>query len=214
MEDLRPRRSFGRRSECRDASLIVIACEGRVTEPRYFEALASAYAPTPSRVKVKILELPDGHSAPEHVLAGLDRYRKAESLKRGDELWAVIDFDRWGERKLSEVAAAAVQKDYQLVVSRPCFEFWLLLHFRSPSELENSLTSLEEGGCEAARELLRDASGSSAKHLPEVARLMALVPRAIENAKALDAEPTQRFPLFPGSHVYRLAERISRTTVS
>jgi len=214
VEELRPRRSFGRRSECRDASLIVIACEGRVTEPRYFEALASAYAPSPSRIKIKILELPDGHSAPEHVLAALDQYRKAESLKRDDELWAVIDFDRWGEGKLSKVAAAVVQKDYHLAVSKPCFEFWLLLHFRGPAELENSLTSLEQGGCEAARELLRGANGSAAKHLPEVARLMPLVPRAIENAKALDAEPAQRFSLSPGSHVFRLAERISQTAVS
>ena len=46
----------------------------------------------------------------------------------------MLDVDRWGDAKLSEIGRLCHQKGYALAVSNPCFELWLLLHLRSLDE--------------------------------------------------------------------------------
>jgi hypothetical protein len=209
MEVLRPRRSFVRRSGFRDARLIVIACEGAKTERAYFEELVATLVQRPSRVHVELLERGDGLSAPEHVLKNLDDFRKQYLRSSDDELWAVIDYDRWGESKLSKIASLAQQKQYQLAVSRPCFEFWLLLHHQDPSELSTAdLSSMEAKGCEAVAELLRAVVGSASKSLTNAASYMQLVGTAIDRAASLDTNPELRWPSAPGSRVYQTVRSI------
>ena len=209
MEDLRPRRSFVRRSGFRDARLIVIACEGAKTERAYFEELVATLVQRPSRVHVEVLERGDGLSAPEHVLKSLDDFRKQYLRSPDDELWAVIDYDRWGEAKLSRIASLAQQKQYHLAVSRPCFEFWLLLHHRDPRDISAAeYSTMEAKGCEAVAELLRVAAGSASKSLTMAASYMPLVGIAIDRAASLDINPDLRWPSAPGSRVYRTVQTI------
>jgi len=165
-----PRRSFTRRSGYRDSRLIVIASEGTRTEPAYFEALRDYLLTSPSRVHVEVLRRePGSPSAPEYVIEQLDSFKRSWKLSSDDELWAVIDYDRWGEAKLSTVATAASQKSYHLAISRPCFEVWRLLHFEDLSLLPAvDREALDQGGCDAITKRVRQACGACGKNMGDV----------------------------------------------
>ena len=119
-----------RREAFRDARLIVIASEGKDTERIYFKALAKEYSNP--RVHVHILERSvdeQNNSSPEHVLKQLNDYKSQYELEADDELWLVVDKDRWTEAMLSRVATECSQEvAMHMALSNPCFELWLLLH--------------------------------------------------------------------------------------
>lgn len=100
-----------RREAFRDARLIVIASEGKDTERIYFKALAKEY--TNPRVHVHILERSvdeQNNSSPEYVLKQLNNYKSQYELEDDDELWLVVDKDRWTEAMLSRVATECSQE--------------------------------------------------------------------------------------------------------
>jgi len=100
-----------RRSGYRNPKLIIIASEGTYTEKKYFEDLAVSYA-IPN-LHVEVLDRLDSGSDPESVLKALDKFRSQYSLRLNyDELWLVIDVDRWPIKKLSEVSSLCDQKNY------------------------------------------------------------------------------------------------------
>lgn len=106
-----------RQEAFRDARLIVIASEGKDTERIYFKALAKEY--TNPRVHVHILERSEAeqnNSSPEHVLKQLNDYKEQYALEADDELWLVIDKDRWTEAMLSRVATECAQGCSTLVL--------------------------------------------------------------------------------------------------
>jgi len=209
MENVRPRRTFIRKSGYRDALLIVIACEGTATEPAYFEAVKQKLLSWPSRVHVEILKRGSTRSAPEYVVSTLDGFRRDYHLKKDDELWIVIDFDRWGEKKLSEQLSLVFQKGYHAAVSRPCFELWLLLHLVKPSDLsQDDMDVLQERGCDVAKNLIRRFAGSYSKSLSDVDLYIGNVKQAIAGAKELDIYPDDRWPNTIGTRVYKLMESI------
>ena len=126
-----------RREAFRDARLIVIASEGKDTERIYFKALAKEY--TNPRVHVHILERSEAeqnNSSPDHVLKQLNDYKSQYELEADDELWLVVDKDRWTEAMLSRVATECSQEvAMHMALSNPCFELWLLLHIEDSALL-------------------------------------------------------------------------------
>jgi len=124
----RRKRPLDRTIPCyRDAKIIVIAAEGEKTERKYFES--PIFRST--RVQVMVLETKEGHSAPKHVHRRLLEFARKTQLQTDDELWLVLDRDRWPEKQLAEVCAEALKvgkNSAQLAVSNPCFELWLYLH--------------------------------------------------------------------------------------
>ncbi len=207
---MKNRRSFTRKSGFRDTNLIVIACEGYLTENRYFKELKSKYAVFPSRINIEIIEreTPE-NSAPEYVLQEVDNKRKKLDLRAEDEVWILIDFDRWKEKKIASIAKQALQKGYLLALSNPCFEAWLLLHWISekainPAELED----LRKEGCAAVAGKIREIRGHYNKELNDASEYMEHVERAIANARSLDLNPDDRWPHSFCSRVYLLCERI------
>ncbi len=109
----------------RDARIIVVASEGKDTERIYLHALANEFSNP--RVHVHILERSEeeqNNSSPEHVLKQLNDYKGQYALEADDELWLVIDKDRWTEAMLSRVAAVCVQDNFMhMALSNPCFVF-------------------------------------------------------------------------------------------
>ena len=79
-------------SHVKDTRLIIIATEGTETEKQYFEIFKKR------RVQVVIIPTPDNRSAPDHVLSRLDRYAEDYDIGGEDELWLMVDTDRWGEK--------------------------------------------------------------------------------------------------------------------
>lgn len=122
-------------------AIFVIAAEGSDTELFYFRHIKSLLERLQlgRLVKVEPLERPtilskagkpekDTRSDAEAVIELLDGYRSKYSIKEGDELWCIIDRDRWLARNIAAAAQHCRQKDYEFCMTTPCFEFWLLLH--------------------------------------------------------------------------------------
>ena len=133
MPEKRAFRPWVRKSGVRDSRLIIIASEGTNTEKYYFENLVAAYFNP--RIHVEVLDRIETGSDSQRVLRQLDNFRREYKIKqKDDELWLVIDVDRWRSAKLADVARLALQKKVELAVSNPCFELWLLLHHRDLGE--------------------------------------------------------------------------------
>jgi hypothetical protein len=204
-----------RASGNRDAKLIIIATEGEVTEKKYFEDLAFAYQ-RPD-IYVKVLEKVNPGSDPEAVITQLDDFRRQYSRRKNfDELWLVVDVDRWNQKKLSAVGVMCIQKNYGYAVSNPCFELWLLLHLKSLGEYplatlqefrENKRTHPKHGRTRLEIELI-SLLGSYNKSNPDTSKFIINVQIAIERTKALDVNMDHRWPNDLGSRVYLLAEKV------
>lgn len=201
----------------RDARLIVIAAEGKDTERIYFEALANKYINP--RVHVHILKREkeeQNNSSPKHVLRQLVDYEKQYELESDDELWLVVDRDRWTDEMLSNVATKCAQDYYlHIALSNPCFELWLLLHLvdvalLSPEErqlwIENRRAS--KNANPYLKVLLRQAMGSYHEANYDAEMLIEHVGEAIDRAKSLDTNLTDRWPQTLGTRVYLLAESV------
>ncbi|MDD3585603.1 MAG: RloB family protein [Thermoguttaceae bacterium] len=106
---------------------IFIAMEGRKTEPRYFQALKK----TLRRDFVILVPNPNDESSPDRVLARLQEYVSSQDdfdLDNGDLACLVLDVDE--HSTLKNACDAAQNANFDVFVSNPCFELWLLLHFK------------------------------------------------------------------------------------
>lgn len=129
MPPQKPRRVKRGRPSRSDQPRILILCEGTRTEPNYFGGFKKAQRLT----SVVVRPLRSGQVGP----AGLLR-RVREELKEDsgwDEVYCILDHDGRDaeidsfEKKLAAVDLQTDSCDIKMVLSRPCFEFWLLLHF-------------------------------------------------------------------------------------
>lgn len=120
------RRKIGRRPP---KIRITIVCEGRLTEPSYFSDLArhcgalvaidlvlERGAGVPLSVVDKAIELlaPKGGAG--------------DSFEERDQVWAV--FDRDVHPRFMEAVNKAEAAGISVAYSNPCFELWLVLHYR------------------------------------------------------------------------------------
>ena len=206
-----------RREAYRDARLIVIASEGKDTERIYFKALAKEY--TNPRVHVHILERSEdeqNNSSPEHVLKQLNDYKGHYELESDDELWLVVDRDRWTEAMLSRVATECAQDNFMHVaLSNPCIELWLLLHLVDATLLTSEEEQLwmenrrkSKNADPYLKVRLRQEMGSYHESSYDAKMLIEHVDVAIARAEALDKNPADRWPQTLGTRVYLLAESV------
>ena len=111
---------------------ILIVCEGTETEPQYLKAF---YRQTRNRaVDVEIV----GEGATPKTLVERALLRKKiaekEAKRRGEEylkyrdVWCVFDIDQ--HPYVDDARQQARDNGINLAISNPCFELWLLLHFR------------------------------------------------------------------------------------
>ena len=201
----------------RDARLIVIASEGKDTERIYFKALAKEY--TNPRVHVHILKRSEdeqNNSSPEHVLKQLDDYKGHYELESDDELWLVVDRDRWTEAMLSRVATECAQDNFMHVaLSNPCIELWLLLHLVDATLLTTEEQQLwienrrrSKNADPYLKVRLRQEMGSYHESSYDAKMLIEHVEVAITRAKSMDKNPADRWPQTLGTRVYLLAESV------
>ena len=116
----------------RDYRLFAIACEGSVRERDYFEC----FEVLSSRISVDLIADVDEdgnvvvshNSSPDHVLQRAQVYANNTDLIDGDQMWIVVDVDRWPEEQLSILAQECYSRGWNLAISNPCFEVWLCYH--------------------------------------------------------------------------------------
>ena len=117
-----------------------------------------------------------------------------------DEAWLVVDRDEWSEKDLAVLFAWSQESEnYEIALSNPKFEYWLLLHF------ENATSSLSSSQC----------SNKLRIHMPKYdERLrssqinLASINMAVKRAQKQDNPPCDTWPTTTGTTVYRLVERI------
>jgi len=183
----------------RDTKLIIIACEGEKTEKQYFSAPHFKH----HKIQIKILESEDGNSSPRAVHRRLRNFAMETELGHGDQLWLVIDRDRWTDSMLSQICSEAVRGKLaaNVALSNPSFELWLVLHL---NELENKPISNVEL-IQKLQHLLGGYSKSNIKH----EQFIEGINKAILRAEALDINKTHRWPQNPGTRVYILVKEIA-----
>lgn len=210
---MRKRKDFVRLEGVRSARLVVIASEGRCTESIYFSAVKdNLCAPN---VHVEILSRDTNDSSPESVYDQIAGFMNRYNIEDDDELWLVIDRDRWHERMLSQVAQLCSQNSHlHFCMSNPCFELWLLLHLEDIREYDDgtaeelALNRKNSAGVTWLKKRMRDLLGAYSEANYDAYRLLPFTPQAISIAKEIDTNPNDRWPQSVGTRVYLLMESI------
>lgn len=121
--------NLGRRGARRPARrqtkrAILLVTNGRVTERQYLNEVAQRANTSTQRVKVQVID--------KEPVTMLKELRSPKGDVSGyDEIWLVIDAD--GHDRSSIIRAcrkrSTKHQRWDCVVSRPCFEVWLVAHY-------------------------------------------------------------------------------------
>jgi hypothetical protein len=200
---MRHRGDLRRRPPSRERRrLILVVCEGKVTEPKYFRALRIHF-----HTRTLEIVIDDQHGTPKTLVeravelkrqATTEAKRQRDDNLAYDEVWCVFDVDE--HPLLPEARQQAQVNGISLAISNPCFELWALLHFQNQTAAEDR---------NKVRELLKRHIPKYDKELPA----QILIPRlekAMESARHLDhlADLAGAPGKNPSTGVYRLVERI------
>ncbi|TWI65755.1 RloB-like protein [Desulfobotulus alkaliphilus] len=175
---------------------VLIVCEGEKTEPAYFEAMRKDLRLSSANIRVT----GDSGSAPISVVNyGLEHH------KNYDRVFCVFDKDRHGSYQpaLDRLKGKKLPK-IRAIVSAPCFEFWLLLHFEKTTR--NFDTKGSGSICENVIAALRKprlypgyakGRGDACSHLKD------RLPQAMKNAREVLAhcERSQSWETFTEVHL-------------
>lgn len=109
--------------------LILIVCEGEKTEIKYFEELKKLYKL--SQVTIDSKSDSDPKSVVERAIEIID-----DKKKKYDYVYCVIDVDRHANLKdaktlVKQHSKSRKKTQIQLIISCPCFEYWILLHYQN-----------------------------------------------------------------------------------
>ncbi len=170
-----------------------LVCEGEVTEPSYFNQLKNLYRDS----IIDIVQLKEKQPAPTYLIK---RANKAEpDLKSGDELWIILDTDKWTKEHFEELERWAHQRDSRNVaISKPCFEIWLVFHEQNPKDC----------GKRACQTYFQQNIAHGAKEIRSNWLTSEKLKNAVTRAKDRDRNNYGFVPDTPTSRVYRLIENI------
>lgn len=121
--------------ELNPKKIIIISCEGSNTEPAYFKAIKEKLSNHISAlIKIELVPKEPGASEPRDIVCNLDEFLHTEYDYKGeydDELWVVWDREKVNARKenILNILPECREKNYNIAMTNPLFEFWLLLHF-------------------------------------------------------------------------------------
>ena len=192
----RKNRAYKKGDPFRDATLFVIVCEGAKREGAYFEALAD----NSKRIKVRIIPPENDKSSPEWLLNNASKaVDKEYQLGEGDQLWFVLDVDRWEKEQLHRLGKTCDEneKKWFCAISNPCFEVWLFMHY-------NDITKSASKSCQEFKAELHTLTKES--YNKNIA--VKFVDDAIKRAKAVDENPTHYMPTEKTTKVYQLVEAL------
>ena len=127
----RKAKNFERAIEWRNSNeLVLIVCEGEKTEPNYLRGLQRALRI--SNATINILDTDHGTDPVSVLNAAIEEFEKDASLY--DRVYCVFDRDGHANYvealNLAKNHALAKRNVLFVANSVPCFEIWLLLHFK------------------------------------------------------------------------------------
>lgn len=176
----------------RDARRFFIIAEGE-REDRYFSWFQGK---NPKRLVIEIIERQGFGSAPQNMLKRLEHFLPESARLEGDQIWFVLDVDRWPREAIEELNQfVQLHQDWNIAVSNPSFEVWLYYHIGDP----------KQSNCRSSADFKRI--------LPEIStggynveKFAPLIEKAAKNARNADDSLAHHYPEFAISKVYRLAD--------
>lgn len=129
-------RSLARRRPFRDPlPLVLVVCEGKVTERDYIDGFRLAHGANTVRVQV-VSPGGDPQVLVERAIglrddAARTAKRAGDENLKYDEVWCVFDVDT--HERLDAARRTAQTGGVKVALSNPCFELWLLLHLSERS---------------------------------------------------------------------------------
>lgn len=205
---MRPSSSLKRKVNFKEPKKkFIIFMEGKNTEPDYFNAIKRSFAG--SLVDIKLypavgVPLTIADAAIRYKIDNLRQKNNLSILKKSDEVWVV--FDRDTHPGISEVNEKCKSADIKIGFSDPCFELWLILHFKDFDRPDNHH--------DVQRELEKCCQKYSAKKgkTMDFISIMEMVPdaekRAEKQFKRREAEGNPMRP--PYTTVYQLTNSIRK----
>jgi hypothetical protein len=194
---------YQRRSPARIRKpVVLLATEGEKTEAIHFEMLRHRCRGV---VTVLVSAGRPGESNPTRVLKRLRdelaKRRRRRDWIEGDSAWLVVDTDRWTVAERGAVLKEQTHGDFNLAASNPCFELWLLLHFRDawPSVGGDNFSVLLGG---------TDCLGNYAKASYPVELLWPRIQEAIKRAGRSDDATKSEWPSPGSTQVHRAVKAI------
>jgi len=116
---------------------VLIVCEGKKTEPYYFDALVSELKLNTANVEVDR----NSDSSPRSIVAYAKKYYSDDLKKNGrqdcfDRVYCVFDRDEHEtyHEAINSIQTAKPSGVFFAITSIPCFELWLLLHFTNSTK--------------------------------------------------------------------------------
>jgi hypothetical protein len=182
--------------------MILVLTEGTKTEPQYLSGIVNSLKNP--RVSIQIAKQ---HGVPVTLI------REAKSLKDAsrqlaesakdhnlayDAVWCVFDVD--DHLGISNVKEMARDNGIELAISNPCFELWLLLHFRESPGMQHRqkiVELLRQNVAGYVKDIRFDLFAG--KHIDAKGRA-----RRLDHLADACGEPGQN----PTTGVYRLIEAI------
>lgn len=194
------------------SKIFILAYEGNISEPQYYEALKEKLKYKEHLVQVVSLKRDpkDTKSAPNHVFHKLKKVKEEFNLKSTDEFWMIIDKDRWVLDKWVEKCKS--EGNFNIALSNPCFEFWLFLHIAELSDYtiieqndmkENGKVNKKKNLLDQILNDLMEDGYSKTNIKPE--RFLTKISNAIRQGIELDSNEIHESL---GSHNYKLVQRL------
>ena len=197
-----------------------LAYEGRRTEYRYFRGIHINRNEVGIDSLVEIIPIEHDSKTSSNPL---NLYNEAkESLdncdnyfpEAGDQFCLIVDRDRksFSEIQYEELLKYEKNGNINLIVSNPCFEFWLLLHFKKCSDIAPELIfeNKKEGNRTFVENLLKNCLGGSySKSRLKFEQFKNHINEAIANSRTYATEPGELKNKI-GTNVGLLIERMQQ----
>jgi hypothetical protein len=193
--------SYTRRAPVREPyDYVLIVCEGAKSEPSYLRALQAAYRLSNANIEITPADGTDPMSVVRYAEARMAPY---------DRVYCVFDRDGHANydeavRRVRESAAGRTGK-LLAVTSWPCFELWLLLHFRYSTAA--FVATGRQSSCDKAVSELKGHLPKYAKgYRSAYAETAHLLETAIEHGKRLERHCLECGAANPATKVHVLIE--------
>ncbi|GLF97180.1 RloB family protein [Streptomyces yaizuensis] len=173
----------------------LIYCEGECTEDQYFKGLRSELRSLPVTIC-----LGGTHGEPKSLVRAAIKHKERASASADDrftaydEVWCVVDVEAPKQHaSLTEALALAEKADVRVALTNPCFELWILLHFRdvagfhTSDDMQRALERAADCGYRVGRKHLdyREVAGPEGRnHLVAGERARGLRSRSADGYRA------------------------------
>lgn len=154
----------------------LIVCEGKRTEPEYFEALAKEL--TPNTVELNI----EGTGRNTIGLVEYTIKLRDESLRKYDRVWAVFDKDSFPAKNFNSAIIKADSNNINCAWTNEAFELWFLLHF----QFVNHSMNRDDYKAFLEREVIRVSGNKKYKYKKNDINTYALINKYGSQQQAID----------------------------